>query len=83
MSRNRARMMSVRRSLGRRDGARCFYCRIPFADVHRATVDHFIPYSLWRTNAQINLVLACDPCNQVKADALPLCLAFLLMRGAA
>ncbi|WP_405994067.1 HNH endonuclease [Streptomyces sp. NBC_00986] len=63
----------------KRQGWQCLYCRRPFTDELRPTLDHFIPYSLWRTGWQQNLVLACDPCNNAKADALPWTVAYLLL----
>ncbi|MBT2493681.1 HNH endonuclease [Streptomyces sp. ISL-96] len=58
----------------------CFYCRSPFTETSRATFDHYIPYWLWRTGRQRNLVLACGPCNSAKADALPWAVAVLLLQ---
>lgn len=71
---------AIRRSLAARDGARCFYCRSAFPALDEATLDHYVPYSLWRTWWQRNLVLACSPCNTAKGNALPLLLALLLLR---
>ncbi|WUD74614.1 HNH endonuclease [Streptomyces sp. NBC_00510] len=71
----------VRRSLAARDGARCFYCQRPFPDIDTATLDHYVPYSLWRTWRQRNLVLACGPCNTAKADTLPWLVALLILRN--
>ncbi|WP_275559606.1 HNH endonuclease [Streptomyces sp. 5-6(2022)] len=74
----------VRAYVAERDGARCHYCRTEFGeDLAGATLDHYIPYSLWPMSKPRNLVLACDPCNNAKADALPLALAWLLLRTAA
>jgi 5-methylcytosine-specific restriction endonuclease McrA len=65
--------------LAARDGAHCFYCRAPFADVAAdATFDHYVPYVLWPTNQAFNLVLACGSCNLRKGDALPLGLLLAL-----
>ena len=69
----------LRRKLARRDGARCFYCRHHFTDLHTATFDHYIPYRVWRTHRQENLVLACWDCNQAKADRLPWPLVWALL----
>ncbi|UQI43214.1 HNH endonuclease [Streptomyces sp. HU2014] len=74
-----ARGRDVKRSVLRRHGARCFYCGVPFTDVAEATLDHYIPYSLWRTWWVPNLVLACADCNQGKADRLPWPLVWLLL----
>lgn len=68
---NAARRRHIKRQLAARDGAGCFYCRRPFADLAAATIDHLIPYSVLRTWVQANLVLACRPCNEAKADRLP------------
>lgn len=64
-----------------RDGARCFYCRIPFADpaLSGATFDHYVPHCLLPVNEVWNLVLACRPCNLAKADRLPFTVAWLLL----
>lgn len=67
-SRNRARL---KRALAMRDGKQCFYCRAAFADLAVATIDHLIPKSVLPGWRQFNLVLACRPCNQAKADLLP------------
>jgi len=61
----------IKRNLAARDGARCFYCGQPFADLVAATLDHLVPYSLVPTWRQANLVLACRACNEAKADRLP------------
>ncbi|MET8862275.1 HNH endonuclease [Nonomuraea sp. NPDC004580] len=78
------RARKVRRKLAKRDGgSRCFYCAKPFADLHLdATFDHFIPYRVWRTWRQENLVLACDPCNQAKGSRLPWPFVWLLLQYA-
>ena len=65
------RKRKIKASLIRRDGMACFYCGTAFADATEATVDHLVPQSQipgWRL---ANLVLACEPCNQAKADLLP------------
>lgn len=66
------RRRRYRRQVAARDGARCFYCRHRFADpVTEATLDHLVPTAHGGTWARANLVLACYPCNQAKADRLP------------
>lgn len=67
--------------LADRDGCRCFYCHAPFASPLDATLDHYVPVSLWRNSAVRNLVLACWDCNQRKANALPWPVAWLLIRN--
>lgn len=68
---NAARRRHIKRQLATRDGQRCFYCAHPFADLAAATLDHLIPFSVWPTWQQANLVLACRPCNQAKGRQLP------------
>lgn len=70
---------AVRDYVGGRDGWHCHYCRKPFAEPSEATLDHYIPWCLWHMSKPRNLVLACWDCNQAKADALPLTLAWLLL----
>lgn len=65
--------------LAERDGWHCHYCRVPFDRLRGVSIDHYVPYSVWRTDLPVNLVLACEPCNQAKADRLPVTLAWLLL----
>jgi 5-methylcytosine-specific restriction endonuclease McrA len=68
---NSARKRKLKARIIERDGMACFYCRTPFPTAADATLDHLVPQSAvpgWRA---ANLVLACVPCNQAKADALP------------
>lgn len=73
----RGRILRLR--LAARDGSRCFYCRTPFPTTAAATLDHYVPWRLWPANHAQNLVLACAPCNQRKADRLPPVFAWLLL----
>jgi hypothetical protein len=68
---NAARRRHIKAQLARRDGACCFYCGQAFAALADATIDHLVPHCALRTWVQANLVLACRPCNQAKADRLP------------
>lgn len=68
---NAARKRQIKTSLIRRDGLACFYCATPFADAAEATVDHLVPQAQLPGWRMANLVLACPPCNQAKADRLP------------
>lgn len=68
---NARRMKQIKRSLAARDGACCFYCGDRFAQLRDATVDHLIPQSVIPGWKLANLVLACRPCNEAKADTLP------------
>jgi 5-methylcytosine-specific restriction endonuclease McrA len=68
---NAARKRQIKASLIRRDGLACFYCGTSFADATAATIDHLVPRSIMPGWRLANLVLACLPCNQAKADSLP------------
>ncbi|MDT0308042.1 HNH endonuclease domain-containing protein [Streptomyces sp. DSM 44917] len=74
-----AKKRARKAAVAARDGARCAYCRIPFTDLRQATLDHVVPHSLYATWAARHLVLACNGCNQAKADRLPLLLALALL----
>ncbi|MFD8800741.1 HNH endonuclease [Streptomyces atroolivaceus] len=76
---NAARRRARKEQLARRHGRRCTYCRRSFATLREATLDHIVPHSLFKTWSVVHLVLACRPCNHVKADRLPLSLALLLV----
>lgn len=68
---NADRKRRIKRALAARDGAACFYCDTPFPLLVLATIDHLIPQSVMPGWHQANLVLACRPCNDAKADQLP------------
>ncbi|WP_405698178.1 HNH endonuclease [Streptomyces coelicoflavus] len=68
----------IRVKVGARDGIRCFHCRTPFASTDDATLDHYLPRSLWPIHCQWNLVLACARCNAHKGSTLPLGLLLVL-----
>ncbi|MFF0556546.1 HNH endonuclease [Streptomyces sp. NPDC004266] len=76
---NAARRRSRKAQLAARDGWRCAYCCHLFRDLREATMDHVVPISLYRTWSANALVLACQPCNHIKADRLFLSLALLLV----
>lgn len=48
----------------------CFYCK-HYVDLLLGTADHFVPRSKGGRSARMNTVLACEPCNQGKADLDP------------
>ena len=48
----------------------CYYCRKPFTDKLKATIDHVIPLNKGGAHDISNLVLACKPCNSKKGDRL-------------
>jgi 5-methylcytosine-specific restriction endonuclease McrA len=62
--------------LFKRDGDRCVYCGL---NIHPnwqrampyATLDHVFPVSKGGSDDLTNLVLACGPCNNAKADKVP------------
>lgn len=54
-----------------RDKWRCRYCGEKLKSKAQATVDHVIPRSKGGSNRMANLVTACVPCNQAKADKMP------------
>ncbi|EGX60296.1 HNH endonuclease [Streptomyces zinciresistens K42] len=78
---NSGRRRVRKEQLARRHEQRCAYCRRPFANLREATLDHVAPYSLWRTWTVTALVLACESCNNAKADRFPLSLALVLLRS--
>ncbi|GGK14539.1 hypothetical protein GCM10011583_53130 [Streptomyces camponoticapitis] len=81
---NAKRRRELRGLVAERDGLHCHYCRVPLAaDLSDSTLDHYIPWALWRVNLLCNLVLACEPCNARKDDALPVVFVWLLLRAAA
>ncbi|MCR9093441.1 MAG: HNH endonuclease [bacterium] len=59
-----------RERLWKRQKQRCAYCRrsIPLT---AATLDHVIPRAAGGSGRIGNLVVACGPCNQRKADRMP------------
>jgi 5-methylcytosine-specific restriction endonuclease McrA len=44
----------------------CAYCREPFNETRKKTIDHVVPLSKGGTNAEHNLVAACGSCNSKK-----------------
>jgi len=66
------RLTTKRMGLLKRDGYRCVYCGRDFlASVESMllfTVDHLIPKAAGGTAANSNLVSACAPCNELKAN---------------
>ena len=65
----KSRAMS-RRSILARDAHTCQYCLTPFP-ASQLTLDHIIPQSRGGANSWENLVVACFPCNNVKAARTP------------
>jgi 5-methylcytosine-specific restriction endonuclease McrA len=59
----------VKKRLYRDQNGLCYYCRELFPPIEM-TFDHVVPRSRGGTNQNTNLVLACAPCNSVKADTL-------------
>ena len=59
-----------KRLIWNRDDGRCHYCQAELSWKDK-TVDHVIPRSKGGSNRSWNLVIACFPCNQLKADSDP------------
>lgn len=73
-----ARKAEIKLQLAERHGFQCAYCAREFVDLNEATLDHVIPNRVvghWQT---WNLLLACEPCNSLKADGVPLILMPML-----
>ncbi len=49
---------------------KCYYCKTPFTDTLKATIDHVIPLNKGGVHDISNLVLACQSCNSSKSDRL-------------
>lgn len=73
-----ARKANIKMELAKRDGARCAYCAREFVDLDDATLDHVIPNTVVGHWQPWNLLLACGPCNNQKADRVPVVLMPLL-----
>ncbi|BDD72999.1 HNH endonuclease [Streptomyces violaceoruber] len=80
--RARAGWRETRLYLAERDGRRCFYCRSQFDGLKGATIDHYIPKSVWACNLPANLVLACQRCNTRKNNRLTWSMAAVLLAHA-
>lgn len=52
-----------------RDGPQCHWCRTEFTNEIRPTFDHLIPFRQGGGDTLANLVLACYPCNNDRANA--------------
>ena len=72
---------SLREKIYIRDGFTCQYCSVTVGDIHPLTkkrldrkdltLDHINPKSKGGENTPFNLVTACKPCNNRKADRTP------------
>lgn len=65
---NSERKKKIYKSLVSRDGAFCFWCGDCFESIFDYTLDHLIPRSHGGTYELVNLVLACDRCNNQRAN---------------
>lgn len=65
-------MLKIRRRLLMKYGFTCYWCGKEVKESGKrevkATVDHLVPVSKGGTHAEHNLVIACEPCNNLKAD---------------
>lgn len=57
-----------RQALLARDGNTCFYCNREFSDELPPTFEHLVSLKDGGTDHQDNLVLACWPCNNARAN---------------
>lgn len=60
-----------RPNVGRRDDWHCQYCGAPLEGNRKLTLDHVKPRSRGGQSSWDNIVAACGPCNQRKADREP------------
>ena len=60
-----ARMRRVRKRILKAQGGRCKYCGCAL-ERSAATLDHVVPKALGGSGFQVNLVVACKPCNMKK-----------------
>ncbi len=61
------RVRFSKRNVYARDGGRCQYCRARLA-IEQATYDHVVPRCRGGATTWDNIVIACRPCNQRKAN---------------
>jgi 5-methylcytosine-specific restriction endonuclease McrA len=66
-STSRTALIHFGRSLRQLTGPQCFYCEGP---LEAASVDHFVPFSLYPRDLGHNFVLAHSTCNGSKSDTL-------------
>lgn len=62
------RSRNIIRRLLERDGEQCAYCGRPFSQKFRMTIDHRVPRAKGGLTQLPNLCLACNSCNNLKAD---------------
>lgn len=70
---NKAARDQVVARLVKRDGNRCMFpgCTKPFTDINKPTIDHWLPWSLYRDSSFKNLRLMHQFCNNKKGDIIP------------
>jgi hypothetical protein len=68
---NKATRSEIVDALTIRDGFFCYICKKPFKSRKEVTIEHWWPLCHGGTWALDNLRLACQPCNNLKGDALP------------
>jgi hypothetical protein len=56
------------KALLERHGNQCFYCKAPFTDHLRPTIDHIVPTSRDGARTAENVVPACALCNSSKCN---------------
>lgn len=58
----------------------CHYCK-RFKPLDKRTRDHVVPHARFGSDADVNLVWACIPCNNRKMDQLPSCHCITCVRA--
>jgi 5-methylcytosine-specific restriction endonuclease McrA len=64
----------TRRHIYEKYEGKCVYCHNP-VPYNKATIDHRFPKSKGGGDYKYNYFLACETCNQHKADDVPECIA--------
>jgi hypothetical protein len=68
-----------REAIHQAQGAKCFWCNVKMRRLRRnekqlrnntATLEHLIPKSKGGDSGPLNLVVACNSCNQIRGDAM-------------
>ncbi len=67
MAKRKSTGKRLRFEIFKRDGFKCAYCGRSPPDV-LLVVDHVIPVAAGGTDDPLNLITACEPCNQGKSD---------------
>ena len=63
--------LSIKTKLWMVQNHKCAYCKNPNLKLLEVSIDHVIPKSKGGLNHYSNYLVACNKCNQAKADKLP------------